>query len=238
MPSAFYARYWSPAAYRLPVRVNQAVGLYMQMPGKIDEMNRLKLIYPFIAAIIATFLSACGGGDNKTAVGNSANPVTYSFGRTQSSDTSPGSPVVNENLAAWLIRYIPENEEVYLSTRTAPFSEGGSDKWAMTVRVDPQLIPGTIAGPNLNVRLFSNYRNACCLNTADPYGSAETYEHAYAAVGGTMTFNSEKQAVFDLQMQEEVPARSGNFIGTAFRLKGCWHLPGEQATSPDCTIPQ
>jgi hypothetical protein len=196
----------------------------------------MKIANILLTALLVILLLACGGGG---AAGTSATPATYSIGQMQSFGTQPSSPQVNESLSAWLIGHIytPDNEEIYLSTRTIPFSEGGSDRWAITVRVDPQLIPGIVAGSDLNVRLFSNYRNDCCLNAADAYGSLETYEHAYAAVGGSVTLNSDRQAIFDLQMQEESPARSGNFVGPTFQFKGCWQIVGEHASPSACIVP-
>jgi hypothetical protein len=184
-----------------------------------------------LPVLVSALLAACGGGSTDESPGS-----TYSVGRLQAEGAQP-SPQLSENLSSWLISRVPDKEEIYLSTRTTPFSEGGRDRWAMTVRVDPALIPGTHEGATVDIRLFSNYWNDCCLNRGDPFGSSETYDRAYAAVAGTVTFRTDRDGDFDMQMQEESPARSGIFVGPVFRLKGCWRIAGEQTPS-GCTVTQ
>ena len=189
------------------------------------------VVRKLVALLGSAILASCGG------LGSTDQPseAPFSIGRLQS-EGPPSAPLSGENLSAWLVSRVANGEEIYLSTRTAPFADGGKDRWAVTIRVDQALIPGTLSASAASVRLFSRYWNDCCLNRADQYGSFETYDHSYAAVAGTVTFRTDREGSFDLRMQEESPLRSGIFIGPTFQLRGCWHIGGERVPS-GCTVP-
>lgn len=183
-----------------------------------------------VAFLSVLLVAACGEGSQES----SESAPTFYVGRMTNGDAA--APVGYEYLTSWVVSYIPGQHEIYLATATTPFAEGQRDRWALTIRFDPGRVPAVLNASDVALTLFSNYKNDCCINRDDAFGSSETYTAAYSAVSGMISLQSDRQGTFDVVMQEEVTARSRNFIGPRFRLRGCWRFAGGEQGTSGCAL--
>jgi len=124
--------------------------------------------------------------------------------------------------------------EILLEIKDDPFKKPTPSAWSLNIRSMPN--PNGLTDiSELDVRLFTNYSSECCANSADPVGRFESYDRSFVAVAGSIDFNTSYEGVFDLYLQEEIPARSNNVLGPIVNIKGCWKIVGE-GTAPGCNI--
>lgn len=188
-----------------------------------------------VSSCAAALLAACGG-----AAELDLSPAPAHFDGQLRSEGEVVALDDGDYLTSWHASYQDdrdgqEQQEIYLSTRTRPFSGGGRDRWALTIRIPRDQTSGTRGVQELGLHLFSNYKNDCCLNRDDLFGASESYDKVYAAVRGTVKFESDLQGSFDVEMQEESAVRSGQFSGPTFRLRGCWKI-GNEVTPAGCML--
>jgi hypothetical protein len=159
-------------------------------------------------------------------------PTFTSYGQVETSGN--GSPELRDSFSSVLmgsgLRDSASLHQIYLSTERPPF-DGPAAPWALTIRTDTRDPAGEYDASSLDLHLFADYHNDCCLNQQDPFGAYETYSRAFVAVGGSVTFESRYRGWIDVTVQEESPARSGSTFGPTFRLRACWHIAGEGRVS-------
>ncbi len=184
----------------------------------------------YFSLLIGSVIASCGGG------APTVESDAPSFFVGQMSTESSQAPVGQEYLATWLISYIPGQQEIYLSTTLPSNPVAGRDRWALTVRFDPARASGTLEASTLALTLFSGYKNECCINREDPFGSTETYASVFTAVAGTVSFVNDREGTFDVEMQQETSPRSGDYFGNRFRLTGCWRISRGETGASGCQI--
>lgn len=174
-----------------------------------------------ICVLFALFLIA--GCDEEES-----EPAFSSYGEVEASGR--GSVELRDSFSSFLISLVNRDtgpvQELYLSTERPPF-DAPAAPWALTVRTDTKDPVGVYDSSDLDLHLFSNYHNECCLNQQDPLGAYETYDRAFVAVAGSVTFESRNTGWIDVTMQEESPVRSGSTFGPTFTLHACWNIAGE-----------